>query len=256
VKFSRSNKDKVSQRQFLDSNPLRDWVGIVGCLFAAVSVYQEISFNYFTVNGIRTSQALDSTSDNFFETLIGGLIDGMIRAGVSFGMVVFVVGGIRKLVAKKSEPVESADKSRKGKRVLILLVFATVFGFFAAYIGAFNSQEDDSTQKINEIVSGLKPVPLECRAQGDDKLCASGLQSGETTTLDFKLTYASARVIETDEVWSSSWTVRFDCSTNSVAVSNVEFYDLYGAKVKVAESGKNDARVGLESEYSGLLSEC
>ncbi len=256
MKFSKSNKDEVSRRQFLDSNPLRDWVGILGCLFAAVSAYQEISFNYFTVNGMRTTQAFDSTLDNFLETLIGGLIDGMIQAAVSFGMVVFVVGGIRKLVAKKSESVEYTDKSHKGKRVLILLVVAVVFGFFAAYIGAFNSQEDDSAQKINEIVSGLKPVPLECRAQGDDKLCVSGLQSGETATLNFKLTYASARVIETDEVWSSSWTVRFDCSTNSVAVSNVEFYDLDGAKVIVAESGKNDARVGLESEYSGLLSEC
>lgn len=256
MKFIKSANDEVSRRQFLNSNPFRDWVGVLGCLFAVVSVYQEISFNYFTVNGMRTTQAIDSTLDSFLETLIAGFIDGMIRAGISFGMVVFVVGGIRKLVSKKIASVESADKSRKGKKVLILLVFATVLGFFSAYIGAFNPQNDGSTQRINEIVSGLKPVPLECRAQGDDKLCVSGLQSGATTTLDFKLTYASARVIETDEVWSSSWTVRFDCSANSVAVSNVEFYDLYGAKVIVDESSKNDARVGLESDYSGLLSEC
>ena len=254
MKFSQSKENKVPRRPFLNSNPLRDSVGILGCLFAATSVYREISYNYFTFDGVVTSQFFNTSWDNFFETLIGGSIDGIIAAGVPFGFVVLVVGGIRRMISNESQPLAVATNKSKRWAVFRLLALATVLGFFAAYANASIQGVNSSDTKIYNLTS--KPIPLECVAQGEDEKCVSGLQSGETVTLNYKLAYASARVTETDEIWSSSWTVRFDCSANSVTISNIEFYDLNGAKVKVAESARNAAKTGMENDYSALLSEC
>lgn len=256
MKFIQSKKDKVPRRPFLDSNPLRDWVGILGCLFAAVGAYQEISYNYFTFDGVVTTQFSMNNLDNFTETLIGASIDGILQAGISFGLVVLILGGARKLISNQSQPLVISTNKSKRKRVILLIFLAVIFGFFAAYGNASSKEVKNSDAQINDLIKGLKPVPLSCRAQGDDEICISGLQSSESVSLNYKLTYASVRVIGTDEIWSSSWTLYADCSANSVTVSSIEFYGLNGAKVSVSSSVKNDAKTGMENDLSAVLSEC
>lgn len=237
-----------NKRSLLNEHFFSDWVFLTALGVAGFAAFSNLNTSYF----------LYGNEDFNTNDLVSASIDTVLQTYVAFGVLVLMLGLSRRIRSEVPllEP-EKGDNNRLVKIHLTVLVVAGV-ALFAAYTNGASSNLAEVSKSTVLEADGFSPIARTCRAQGDDELCISGLQTDTSASLNFELTYSTPRTVNGYEVAKSTWDVAVDCETQSVTTGNVKFLDVNFLDVVFDAESMLAAEAGLQETYgnSQLLSQC
>jgi len=238
----------TNKRSLLNEHFFSDWVYLTALGLAGFAAFGNLNSSYF----------LYGNQDFNSNDLISASIDAILQTYIAFGILVLILGLVRRFRSEvQMLEQEKGDANRLVKIHLTVIVIAGVALFTAYTNGASSNPIQDSKSTVLEAV-GFSPIGRTCRAQGEDELCMSGLQTNTSASLNFELTYLAPKSINGFEVAKSTWDVTVDCDAQSVTTGNVKFLDGNFQEITIDAESISAAETGLQETYgnSQLLSQC